>query len=103
MSDIDFQLPENRWAAQMACDEANAIGGNNWQLDEVDEGYTAIYALALRILRTEKAPVDPCEEAIREAFRRLPDEWDEDVFAKSIMASLGSQGFEIAALKERGA
>lgn len=57
---IDFQLEENRWAAQMACDEANSgLPCKAWLVAGVTHYNSAIYALALRILRTETPPVDP--------------------------------------------
>jgi len=75
---IDFQLEENRWAAQMACDEVNAaLGGmaNYWKLDEVRlNENSSLYALALRILRTETPPVDPDLIRAREIAAKYYDE-----------------------------
>ena len=66
MTDIDPKdLPD--WAKQMACDEANAQGPLKiWRPEEVGGKYSTLNALALRIYRTEKEPVDPDLEAARE-------------------------------------
>jgi hypothetical protein len=83
---IDFQHPDHRWAAQMACDEANAARGTPgfWRIHEVSPRQSCtLYALAIRILRTE---TDPLIYRAREIAADAFDKCDAGVDRDAVLA-----------------
>lgn len=104
---INFQIPKNRWAAEMACAEVNAaIGHTYWSVPEVKMGNPTIYCFALRILRTETRPVDHLLLKAREIVAKRLRSKEADGLAGLIEMGLNDDHdlviVALAALKERG-
>lgn len=109
MSTIDFQSEENRWAAEMACAEVNPHASgylHTFAVEDVGPKNPSIYALALRILRTETKPVDPLLKRAREIVARCNEQFGHDEHAERVREGKEDDDFEVivalAALKERG-
>jgi hypothetical protein len=91
-------MPE--WVKQMACDEANRFREclNYWETRHIHlENYT-LWALALRIWRTEKEPVDPVTEAVIEGLARHATLIEPRIFkaiVKSIRDELDARGIAL--------
>lgn len=97
---IDFQSEENRWAAEMACAEANARGAT-YIVDDI--AYVgALYALAIRILRTETRPVDPLLKRAREIVANYLADSDREAYMSGENDRYSNVQIALAALKERG-